>query len=237
MSEGKSSLGVEAYPPLRPLVVSPQQQSCATLEQKESLTLQCTLRDVSARRWEERQLSQSQRLEAVGRLASGISNDYSQLLGVIRNHADHLLRQFDEYPPARKAVEEIHQAATAADRITGRLALFGTRRVCQQEVLSVNSILRLSAKLIETIAGVGVDVTIRTQPTAGRIKANAGQLKEAIISLVMHACATMAGGGRLLIETADTEIPGRGHQLRVAGDHLHRTGGRSGKALRAGFGG
>ena len=175
-----------------------------------------TLRDVSARGWEERQLRQSERLEAVCRLASGISNDYSHLLDVIRNKAEHLLRQLDEYSPVRKAVEEIQQAADTADRITRRLAVLGTRQMCQPEVVSLNSILRLSAKLIESIAGVGVDVTIRTTPTAGRINADAVRIKEAIMSLTRHACATMPGGGRLLIETADTEIPGRGEATSYA---------------------
>src|SRR5207302_768501 len=83
-----------------------------------------TFRDVSARRWEERQLRQSQKMEALGRLAAGVSNDYSNLLGIIRNQAEQLLRQFGEYSPARRATEEIQQAAAAAEQITRRLASF-----------------------------------------------------------------------------------------------------------------
>src|SRR5258706_3130440 len=123
-----------------------------------------TLRDVSVRHWEERQLRQSQKMEAVGRLAAGVSNDYTNLLAIIRSQADHLLRQFGEYSPARTAMEEIYQAAAAASRSTERLAAFGTRQVGQPDVISLNGVLRRSSKLIEAMAGEGVELAIRTDP-------------------------------------------------------------------------
>lgn len=166
-----------------------------------------TLRDVSARRWEERQIRQSQKMEAVGRLAAGVSNDYTHMLAIIRSQADQLLRQFGEYSPARTAVEEIYQAAAAASRSTERLAAFGTRQVGQPDVISLNGVLRRSSKLIEAMAGEGVELAIRTDPACGRIRADAGQIEQAIMNLVMHACAVMGSKGRLLIETGITEMP------------------------------
>ena len=173
-----------------------------------------TFRDVSSRRWEERQLRQSQKMEAVGRLAAGVSNDYSNLLAIIRNQAEQLLRQFGEYSPARRAVEEIHQAAAGADQITRRLAAFGTRQVSQPEALSVNGVVRRMAKLIESVAGPRVELAIRTAPDAGKIKADAAQIEQAIMNLVLHACAAMnqegTEKGRLSIETGNAEAPAGG---------------------------
>jgi len=169
-----------------------------------------SLRDVSARRWEERQLRQSQKLEATGRLAAGVSNDYSNLLGIIRNQAEHLLRQFGEYSPARKAVEEIQQAAAAAEQINRRLASFGARQVSQQEMLSLNGLVRHSSKLIESVAGPRVEVSVRTDPATARVKADAAQIEEALMSLVLHACSKMPDGGRLLIETRTADVPTEG---------------------------
>src|SRR5258706_5243671 len=170
-----------------------------------------TLRDVSARQWEERQLRQALKLEAVSRLAAGVSNDYSELVGVIRMQAEHLLHQFGEFSPARKAVEEIQQAAAAAERITRRLAEFSTPQVSHQEVLGLNGILLRISKLIESMAGANITTAMRLSPTTGKVKADTSQIEQAIVSLVLHACTVMPGGGRLLIETgnADVRVNGR----------------------------
>ena len=169
-----------------------------------------TLRDVSARGWEERQIRQCQKLEATGRLAAGVSNEYANLLGIIRSQSLQLLRQVGDYSPARRATEEIQRAAAEAEQITRRLASFSTRQVSHQEVLSLGSILRRVSKVIESVAGPSVEVTIRPQIVTGKIKADAGQIEQVIMSLVMHASAAMPEGGRLLIETSNAELPVRG---------------------------
>jgi two-component system cell cycle sensor histidine kinase/response regulator CckA len=169
-----------------------------------------TFRDVTARRWEERQLRQSQKMEAVGRLAAAVSSDYSNLLATIRNRASQLLLQFGEYSPARQAIEEIHQSASAAEQITRRLANFGTRQANHPEVLSLNGILRRMAKLIESVAGPGIQLVIQPDHSASRIKADAAQIEQAIMNLVLHACALMGARGQLLIETCNAEAPAAG---------------------------
>jgi len=175
-----------------------------------------SFRDVSARRWEERQIRQAQKLEALGRLAAGVSNDYSSLLGTVRNQAEQLLRQFGEYSPARQPLEEIEQAAIAAEQMNRRLAAFGSRQVSQQEVISLNALLRRMAKLIESVAGQRVEVALRPDPSTLRVKADAAQIEQALMSVVLHACARMTGGGRLLIETRNAELPVAGRMAAHA---------------------
>ncbi len=173
-----------------------------------------SFRDVSAREWEERQLRQTQKMEAAGRLAAAVANEYSNLLAIMRNQAEQLLRQFSEYSPARRAAEEIQQAAAAAEQINRRLSAFGTRQVGHQEVVSLNSLLRKATKLIESVTGPRIAVTVRTAPATGRVKIDAAQIEQAIMTLVIHASATMtaggAEGGRMLIETGNAELPGHG---------------------------
>jgi two-component system cell cycle sensor histidine kinase/response regulator CckA len=173
-----------------------------------------TFRDVSARRWEERQIRQAQKMEAVGRLAAAVSSDYSNLLAIIRNQAEQLLRQFGEYSPARQAAEEINQAAAAAAQITRRLAGFSMPQVSQTEVLSVNGLIRRLAKLVESVARPHAEVTIRTAPDTGRIRADAAQIEQAVMNLVLHSCTVMTTegtqSGRLLIETTNAEAPAAG---------------------------
>ncbi len=170
-----------------------------------------TFRDASARRWEERQLRQAHRLEAAGRLAASAANEYTTAIATIRKQTEHLLTRFGEYSPARSGLEEIHRSAEAAERITRRLAMFGTRQAGQPEVLSVNSLLRRMSRLIESAAGERIQVALRPSPGAGRIRADLGQMESAVMNLVTHARCTIAKegaeGGQILIETTRVELP------------------------------
>jgi CheY-like chemotaxis protein len=119
-----------------------------------------------------------------------------------------LLRQFGEYSPARLSIEEIQESAAAAEALTRRLTRFGTRQATgQPELLSLNAMLRRMSKLIESVAGPRIELAVRPSPTAGKIRVDAGQMEQAIMNLVLHACALMPEGGQLLIETGNAELP------------------------------
>lgn len=164
-----------------------------------------SFRDVGRRRWEEEQLRQSQKVEAAARLAAGVAGEYANLLAVIRTQAERLLEQFADYSPARTSAEEIRQAAAAAEQITRRLAGFGKRQPGHPEVLSPNGVLRRMAKLLETVAGAGVNVVVRPGLHAGKIKADEGQFEQLLMSLTMHAGRLSAPGGEIRIETGQAD--------------------------------
>ncbi|MGA3185961.1 MAG: response regulator [Bryobacteraceae bacterium] len=167
-----------------------------------------TFRDVSARLWEEKQLRQAQKVDAAGRLAARVSDEYSSLLAIVRNQSEQLLRQFGEYSPARQSIEQIQESAAAAEELTRRLTRFGTRQATEQpELLSMNGVLRRMSKLIESVAGPTIELAIRLSPMAGQVRVDAAQLEQAIVNLVLHACAMMPEGGQLLIETGKTDLP------------------------------
>jgi PAS domain S-box-containing protein len=170
-----------------------------------------TLRDVSARVWEEKQLRQAQKVDAAARMAARVSDQYTTLLASIRNQSEHLLRQFGEYSPARLAIEEIQESAAAADALNRRLTAFGTRQAAlQPEVFSLGALLRRMSRLIESVAGPRIQVAVHPAQNGGRIRADAAQIEQAIMNLVLHACARMPEGGQLLIETGGTELPRTG---------------------------
>ena len=185
--------------------VSPVRSASETL-----LGVVLTIRDVRTRRWEERQLRQAQRVEVAGQMAARISGEYSNLLRIIRGRTAQLARQFADYSPARGALEEIRDAAVAAESLTEKLAAVGERRIVRTETVSLNSILRRLSRLIENSAGTRVATVIQPDPSAGRIKADPSQIEHLIMNLVLHACAVIPPGGRLLIQTGRGEAPGNG---------------------------
>lgn len=176
----------------------------------EPLGVVLALRDVSARRWEERQVRQAQRLESVGRLAARVSTEYASLIQTIRSRTGQLAQHLGGYSPAQSALQEIREAALAAEQVTEDLAGLGTRQAAQLEILSLNAALRRMARMIETIAGQRVAIAMQLAPDAGRIKADPAQIERAIINLVRHACSILPDRGRLLIQTSRTEAPQQG---------------------------
>ena len=165
-----------------------------------------TFRDVTARRWQEQQARQAQRLDTAARLAASVSEEYSNLVAIIRTQAEHLRDQLGEYSPGRRAIEEIRQAASAATQITRRMAAFGSRPSGQVECFTINSLLRRMAKLIQSAAGERVKVSIRTDPALGRVQGNTNQLEQAVMNLVLHALRSMPGG-ELILETSQMDLP------------------------------
>jgi len=167
-----------------------------------------TLRDVSARVWEEKQLRQAQKVGAAGRMAARVSGEYATLLAKIRNQSENLLRQFGEYSPARQSIEGIQESAAAAEALTRRLSRFGTRQPTgQPQIVSLNGMLRRMSKLIESVAGARIELAIRPSATAGKVCVDPAQLEQVIMSLVLHSCSLMPDGGQLVIDTGNAQLP------------------------------
>ena len=170
-----------------------------------------SLHDVTTQRWQESRLRQSQRTETAGRLAASVAGEFDSLIGIIRNQASLLTAQFGEYSAARRSIDELQQAVTEADQITRRLAHLGARQPARPEVANLNSIVRRIARTIEQVAGATLTVAIQPKSGAGRILTDTAQLEQAIMSLVLHACAVTAAGGTLKVETSHVEgSDGRG---------------------------
>jgi two-component system cell cycle sensor histidine kinase/response regulator CckA len=183
-----------------------------------------TLRDVSARRWQEQQLRQAQKLEAIGRLAAGVAAEYTGLLAVIRNQAEQLVEHFGDYSPARKAAERIAETAAEAQRLNRKLEAMGARQVGPTEILSVNGMVRRTAKLIESLLGAGVELSIRLDPSAGKIQGDPERMEQVLMGLVMHAASRMPGRGRLEIATSPVEMPQAAGPMRHTMLTLSHTG-------------
>ncbi len=162
--------------------------------------------DVSDRRRLEDQLRQSQKMEAVGRLAGGVAHDFNNLLAVITGYCDLLLRRLGPESEERGEVEEIRNAAEGASTLTRQLLAFSRRQVVEPRVLDLNLVVERLEKMLRRITGEDVELVTRFAPGLPSIRADAGQLEQVLMNLVVNSRDAMPTGGRLLIETAAMEL-------------------------------
>jgi signal transduction histidine kinase/ActR/RegA family two-component response regulator len=161
---------------------------------------------LEALRSTERQLIQSQKLEAVGRLAGGISHDFNNLLTVILGYSDIMLRQLGQEHPLRRNLDEIIRASERAAALTRQLLAFSRKQVMQPKVFAVNNVISELEKMLRRMIGEDIELRVNLQPDLGNIKADPVQLEQVIMNLVVNARDAMPKGGKLTIETSNTYL-------------------------------
>ena len=159
--------------------------------------------DVTERRALEEQLRQSQKMEAVGRLAGGIAHDFNNLLTVIKGYSDLLLEEFKPADPLRSEVDEIRKAADRAASLTRQLLAFSRQQVLAPKVLDLNSVVGNMDRLLHRLIGADIDLQTSLARDLGRVKADPGQIEQVIMNLAVNARDAMPKGGKMTIETAN----------------------------------
>jgi two-component system cell cycle sensor histidine kinase/response regulator CckA len=152
------------------------------------------------------QLRQSQKMEAVGRLAGGIAHDFNNLLTVIQGNCQLALMDLRKEDPLRKNIQEVNEASEKAADLTRQLLAFSRKQILEMKVLDLNLILQRLDKMLHRLLGEDIElVTIRTEGI-GKIKADPGQIEQVIINLAVNSRDAMPEGGKLTIETANAEL-------------------------------
>jgi signal transduction histidine kinase/CheY-like chemotaxis protein/HAMP domain-containing protein len=173
-----------------------------------------TRREVTMERMLDDRLAQAQRLEAIGRLAGGVSHDFNNLLTVILAHSDLLLERLGDGSADRGDVEEIRQTAMRAAQLTRQLLLFSRGQVARPGVVNVNQVTSSVEGMLRRVIGEDIALTLRLTPDVSLVRADQGQLEQVLMNLVVNARDAMPEGGSLELRTGEVEIDAEYVRLR-----------------------
>jgi two-component system, cell cycle sensor histidine kinase and response regulator CckA len=159
-------------------------------------------RDITERKHMEDQLRQTHKMEALGRLASGVAHDFNNLLGVIIGYGELLTETMTPQSPLRIYAEETLKAGKRAAALTGQLLTFGRRQVLQPKVLDLNVAIANMGGLLRRLIREDIEMSFTAGPELGRVKADPSQLEQVMLNLAVNARDAMPNGGELKIETS-----------------------------------
>jgi two-component system cell cycle sensor histidine kinase/response regulator CckA len=164
------------------------------------------VRDVSERKKLEAQLRQSQKMEAFGQLAGGVSHDFNNLLTVISGYSDLLLTKLSSDDPKKRMVDQIHRAAERAAALTRQLLAFSRQQVLEAKIVDLNVVVTDVEKMLRRLIGEDVQITTVLTPGISSVRVDPGQMEQVIMNLAVNARDAMPQGGKLTIETGEAQL-------------------------------
>jgi PAS domain S-box-containing protein len=199
--------------------VSIQWQGCpATLFFVNDVTDQRIAQDEKEKM--EVQFQQSQKMEAVGRLAGGIAHDFNNLLTIITGYSDLALAKTSPNDPLHQDLAEIKSAGDRAGALTRQLLIFSRQQVVEPQTVDVKKLMDNVEHMLRRLIGEDIELAVSTDPGVGAVEADPGQLEQVLMNLAINARDAMARGGRLTIETTQVRL-----DEDYAHDHLEVTPG------------
>jgi len=168
-------------------------------------------RDMTERRALEDQLRQSQKMDAMGRLAAGVSHDFNNLLTTIRGHAELISRALSPGDALRDDLAEIERAAALATHVTRQLLAFSrTADGGRAERIPLNPVVEGLEKMLRRVIGADIEFALELHPDAGAVLMDPGQLEQVVLNLVVNARDAMPDGGTITIESGALLNPNDG---------------------------
>jgi signal transduction histidine kinase len=162
--------------------------------------------DITERKHLEEQFLQAQKMEAIGRLAGGVAHDFNNLLTAIIGYSQLVFARLHRQDPMRKEIQEIERAGHRAAGLTNQLLAFSRRQVLQPQVLDLNAVVADLARMLERLIGEDIVLATSLAPDIGFVKADRGQIEQIIMNLAVNSRDAMPDGGKLTIETFNTEL-------------------------------
>ena len=162
--------------------------------------------DITENRQLEEQLFQSQKMEAIGRLAGGIAHDFNNLLTAIIGYTDIIARDTGVKEKHRSYVEEIKKSAERAATLTQQLLAFSRKQIMQPKVMNLNTMLKNTKNMLQRMIGEDIAFKLTLGDPIGMIKVDPGKIEQVVINLAVNARDAMPNGGSLEIATMNTSM-------------------------------
>jgi len=162
--------------------------------------------DVTERRVLEDQFRQAQKMEAVGRLAGGVAHDFNNLLMVISGYTEVLMEHTAQDHALHPKIAAIQQASDRATTLTRQLLAFSRKQLLELKVVDVNAIVKDIERLLRPLIGENIELSTRLAGDLGRTRADAGQIEQVIMNLVVNSKDAMPNGGKISIQTANESL-------------------------------
>lgn len=162
--------------------------------------------DVTEQKRLEDQLHQSQKLEAVGRLAGGVAHDFNNLLTVIIGYNSMMLEEVRPEDPLRLPVEQVGKAANQAAELTRQLLAFGRREVIQPRVVNINELVDETRHTMRRLIEESISIHIHLEPDLSMVRVDPGQFRQVLFNLLLNARDAIQGSGMITVETMNTEL-------------------------------
>ena len=175
------------------------------------------LRDITERRALEEQLRQSQKLEAIGRLAGGVAHDFNNILMSIMGSADLLLMQLARGDAARGEAAEIKQAIDRGAGLTRQLLAFSRREPTRPRLFALGDVVRGMDTMLRRLIGPEIDFEIVVPAEPMTVAADSGQVEQVVMNLVVNARDAMPEGGRVTVRIDEVELDEDGAAAFVEG--------------------
>jgi PAS domain S-box-containing protein len=174
-------------------------------------------RDITERRALEEQLRQSQKLEAIGRLAGGVAHDFNNILMSIMGAADLLVMQLAPDDPAREEATEIKQSVERGAGLTRQLLAFSRRQATRTRLFPLGDVVRGMDTMLRRLIGPEIDFEIVVPPEPLRVVADSGQIEQCVMNLVVNARDAMPTGGRVTVRLDEVDLDEDGAAVFVDG--------------------
>ncbi len=170
------------------------------------VALEMTAENLTDRRALEHQLHESQKLEAIGRLAGGIAHDFNNLLTVISGYAALLQERLEADDGSLRYADGIVRASERAAALTQQLLAFGRRQVLQPKVVQMNGVIADLDRMLRRLIGEDIELVTLLDPALSPVRVDPAQLEQVVMNLVLNARDAMPGGGRVTLLTRNVTI-------------------------------
>ncbi|MBN2326700.1 MAG: PAS domain-containing protein, partial [Candidatus Omnitrophica bacterium] len=180
-------------------------------------------KDITENKRLEEQFHQSQKIEAIGKLAGGVAHDFNNLIMSIQGYAQFLLDKIPEDDPMRHDVDGILRASERAASLTRQLLAFSRKQVLQPESLNLNKLIQDLEKLLRRMIREDIELSAKFDENLGKIKADPSQIEQIVMNLAVNARDAMPRGGKLTLETKNVYLDAnysRDHVEVMPGDYV-----------------